>query len=235
VTLSERISVLATTRTLRHGIDLQRSINVVSGIRKRFSAMHELHHYELPLNDAPNFIVLPPSRAALVQRAGRANRSHTANRPVASVVPTDEVTPSFIADFIKANGLMPFFRRLALQMWLRDQARGVRPQPQPESLTDRIDPTMRLRPPRTMRVHLHSCAVLADDWVTYVSLMDNLLTRLHRERALQLAASRRPSVPTIVLVLLAVCRNYGHRAEPDDHSLVQHHQPTFRGVACTVS
>lgn len=230
MTFSERIAVVANTRTLGHGIDLQRSIDTVSGIRNRYSVLHELGHYELAYDDAPDAIIAPFPSKALEQPSGRVNRAHTSNQPAISVRPPESAEPFSVSDLAEAIRPSLFLLGAVLRKWLQAQAQAVESQPQ--SLIDQL---IRLRISRAMRVRVRSGALFADDWLTYVSLMDNLLTRFHLERALQLAALHRRSVPTIVLVLLAVCRRYGHRAEPDDHSLLERHRPTFRGAACTVS
>jgi hypothetical protein len=242
---------MGTSGQYQRGTDLQRAVNVVSGIRKRFTVMHELSHYELESEDrGDGLLIAIPSPESLEQQPEGSSDFGAANRQV-TAFPIEAVTsPSLIED-VSMQGVIrglevlraavtspPFSVQGAtralevLGAVLRAAFQTVRESAQPQAIKDRV---VRLRTSRTMRVRFHGCVLSAEDRSAYVLLMDNLLARFRLEQALRLAAFHRPSVRTIVLILLAVCRCYGRRAGPDDHALLKRRPPTFRGVACTAS
>jgi hypothetical protein len=234
---------MGTSGQYQRGTDLQRAVNVVSAIRKRFTVMHELSHYELESEDRGDGFAVALSPDSLEQQPEGSLGLDAANRQI-SAFPDETVTsPPFIED-VSMQGVirgleilgaaassLPFSMHGVIRALEALQAvlPVVREAAQTQSTKDRL-----VRP-RTMRVEFHGHAVFAEDWRSYVSLMDNLLARFRLEQALQLAVFHWPSVRTIFLILLAVCRCYGRRAEPDDHALLKRRPPTFRGVACTAS
>jgi hypothetical protein len=75
------------------------------------------------------------------------------------------------------------------------------------------------RSSQTIRVLFRESSPLAETWAAFVGLIDTLLSIFRRMKALlRVAVPLHPDVLAFVLVMLAVCRRYGHRSDPDDHA-----------------
>jgi hypothetical protein len=79
------------------------------------------------------------------------------------------------------------------------------------------------RKPAPSRVIFHvpvgAGALLADSWAAMVRVIDSVLAALRLMRLrVRTSLGRRFKVAAFVLAILAACRHYGHRAEPDDHA-----------------
>jgi hypothetical protein len=62
-------------------------------------------------------------------------------------------------------------------------------------------------------------SLIIDSWAAMVRVIDSVLAAMRLMRLLVRAClSYRLNALAFVLVMLAVCRHYGHRSEPDDHA-----------------
>lgn len=223
----DRIAVLATTHCIGHGIDLQRSIDTVSARRNRFSLAHELGHLTLPYHNANSAGMA--SVIGAIQLLG-------CNRQWGTSIGADVLE-------VQASGSDGNSATLADAEWLLFAAQWRKLQNEPGQQAYAFKhPAMaeflaaKLFVSGTMRVRLRSGEAFSDSWLAYACLMGKLLKTFQREQARTTIDFCLPIVRAIGLILLAVCRHYGSRVEPDDYSsLLKRLQPTFRGVACAVN
>ena len=199
---------------------LSRRIAALSVERIVFvTAAHEIAHHLVTLNGANNtgmtyiFDVLD-----LLRRFGR---------PVSERGPIsfggDDTSPTLvIPKYYDASAL-----RLASSV-TRDFAALSRGWRLDRSETEPTAPTY-TRPQITLRLSADIGSVIPSVRTMLLRLLDTLLALARRctvaiemlrfERSLVLARlGCLPGVPAFVLVILAVCRRYGHRSEPDDHA-----------------
>lgn len=92
----------------------------------------------------------------------------------------------------------------------------------------------------TLRYHGYTPAkrpliaqLIADLAAALVRMVDNMLVAVHVTLARLVAAhAQDPNLVALVLVILAVCRRYGRRSEPDDPAVLpMRRYPTSRGVS----
>ena len=76
-------------------------------------------------------------------------------------------------------------------------------------------------------------SLLAEIAAMAIRQIDHAQALISREIVCRLiTAHRPPDVPPFVLIILAACRRYGHRSEPDDHAvLLLRRYPTTSGAA----
>jgi hypothetical protein len=95
--------------------------------------------------------------------------------------------------------------------------------------------------PATARIIVHIPAgagsLLVDSWAGMLRAIDTVLTTMLLMRLLvRVGVRRRAGVDSFLLILIATCRRYGRRSEPDDHaSLFIRRQPMSMGsftLAC---
>jgi hypothetical protein len=87
--------------------------------------------------------------------------------------------------------------------------------------------------PDTLLIRLERLHLLREGMLR---LVDGILTALKFALILFLAAfARGPNVRSIVLVLVATSRHYGHRSEPDDHALPAHRRISVIGGESVLS
>ena len=75
--------------------------------------------------------------------------------------------------------------------------------------------------PAQVVIHLHvgTRTLLVDGWAAMVRVIDSVLMLLRLMRLLVHSGLRcRANIGSFVLVILAACRRYGRRSEPDDHA-----------------
>jgi hypothetical protein len=227
VTIGSRIAILATTQYVGHGIDLQRSIDTVSARRNRFSLAHELGHLTLtPRN--PNHAGMAPAADVikLLKCIQRSKTTYRTDLPEMRVSGGDgsSVTSLQIELLLFASGWREQRNESGQQGYVFAHSTMA------EFLAAQFFAS------KTMRVRLRSGQAFSNSWLAYACLMDKLLKNFQREQARTAVVFRLPIVRAIGLILLAICRRYGRRAEPDDYrSLLKRLQPTFRGVACMVN
>lgn len=222
-----RIAVLARTHCIGHGVDLQRSIDAVSARRNRFSLAHELGHLTLPYHNANN--------------VGKAS-AIDAIRFLGSVQQKDTTLGVGVPEILGGGGDGNAITLPDVE-WLlfASQWRKLQNEPAQQGYLF-VHSTMaeflavEFFASKAMRVRLRTGQAFSDSWLAYACLMNKLLKNFQREQARTAIVFRFPIVRAIGLLLLAICRRYGRRAEPDDyHSLLKRLQLTFRGVACAVN
>jgi hypothetical protein len=199
-TYRQRISVVAVTSCLGSGIELDRSIAALSSYRRRYELAHELGHLTLECH-GPNQSGMSSIFECL--RWLSSEQGLFAEDRLA--LPSMDVAP--------VNAMSP----LAL---LPPRTIASR-QPALVQRAGRIN-----RSSHTIQVLFRESSPLAERWAAFVGLIDNLLSVFRCMKALLRAAvPLHPDVLAFVLVMLAACRRYGHRSEPDDHGslLIQRH------------
>jgi hypothetical protein len=83
----------------------------------------------------------------------------------------------------------------------------------PDSQSDRSEP-----PRFSYQLTAGTWSLLADSFAAVVRLFDRAIGALLLLRMLvRTALNHRPNARAVVLLILAICRRYGRRSEPDDH------------------
>jgi hypothetical protein len=214
---------------------LEQRIGPLSRQRDAYSRAHELAHHVMAASGAndtgmslvlDNFLLLSDS-----------NHLQLANWPAS--LPAGVVQPRSL--LISLSASTP--SALHLPVWDTRAFAGVTGQAWFDSEDGTLataTPTFRVSRPRPVgsapsRVTLYVTAVtwslLVDGWAAMVRVIDSVLTALRLIRLLVRAGlGRRLNALAYVLVIIAACRRYGHRSEPDDHAplLIRRH-PTSAG------
>jgi len=190
-----------------HSSGYQRSIDKLSALRTNFNRLCELGHLTLQGNEC-NHTGMAAAHESLEWLADteRLVSGDWFTVPAADAVPS--VAPVKFPCVELPSSRSPWQIRTASRWFWQEQSdvygsfelRDVR-----LSVSERI------------RV---AYSLLVDSWIASFSLIDSLLRVFSCMEALRTAVFRRLSVRTFVLLLLAVCRRYGHRAEPDDHTFL---------------
>jgi hypothetical protein len=80
----------------------------------------------------------------------------------------------------------------------------------------------RTAPPRVRVLYclpVSADSAIIDSWASIVRLLDRVLAALHLMRMrVRVGIRHHPNALTFVLVMLAACRHYAKRSEPDDHA-----------------
>jgi hypothetical protein len=161
--------------------------------RERFDRAHELGHLLVPC-DAPSTgkLALYRQVAAAVANAGRPKAADI--RLVPSLKPTVPWVPAVVVPPISVDASRQEHLALVQRMG-RVNRRG------------------------SIRLLFGQGTLLGDLWAatrpSYVRLLLLLASLVARQRA---AVPPRLSVRPYALVVLAACRRFGHRSEPDDHA-----------------
>lgn len=220
MTTSYRIeTVVMTSARQDHVSDARRSIQTLKALRSNFDLAHEVGHITLVLH-GPNLTGMAAAHDAL-QLLTSMPLTPVADWPT---VPTFEAvraisTPAIPRLSLPSDHAQPWQVKAAFMFaWHEihhlDQGFGHFLDKRPTS--------------GNMRVLFREGVLIADDWLASLRLLDSLLRVFCCTVALRVASVRRLDIRTYVLVLIAVCRRYGHRAEPDDHNSL----PVRRHLTC---
>ena len=195
---------------------LSAQIDQLSVRRNAYSHAHELSHRLLIVNGADtaakNVVV------AIVD--GFAWSRVNAWRPPtdwASHFPGASVLPSRLDSRLLIGSSTPH-----LPTWCTSDFAGM-----PAGMWLRTDPqagskstSARTAPPHVLYCLLVSAgSTIVDGWASIVRVFDRVLAALHLMRIrVRTGIRHHPNALTFVLVMLAACRHYGKRSEPDDHA-----------------
>lgn len=220
MTTSYRIeTVVMTSARQDHVSDTRRSIQTLKALRSNFDLAHEVGHITLALHE-PNRTGMAAARDAL-QLLTSMPLTPVADWPT---LPTLEAVraisrPAIPRLSLPSERLQPWQIK-AILLYSRHEIRH---------LDHDFDHFLDKWPTSgNMRVLFREGVLVADDWLASLRLLDSLLRVFCCTVALRVASVRRLDIRTYVLVLIAVCRRYGHRAEPDDHSSL----PVRRHLTC---
>jgi hypothetical protein len=207
-----------------HITDVRRSVQVLKALRSNFELGHEVGHVTLTFH-VPNRTGMAATSNAL-QLFNSMHLTPIADWPT---IPAIEVIQSISTPEIPRLSLPSEH----LQSWQIQAAymfawhEFVR-----LDLDDSLD---RGRTSGRMRVLFREGALIADNWLTSLRILDSMLRVFCCTVALRVVSRQRLNIRVYVLVLIAVCQRYGHREDPADHHfLPERHHPTFRGAACAV-
>lgn len=199
---------------------LDRRIGKLAAARQTYSRLHELaHQVAVGVNDTGMVIVLD---TCLV--LSTVEHDHVADLPAAlsAVGFQSGTTPGpEPAGFPPFLGLpfwnTPAFAGLAVETW---SGHGDASQTADHALSVR---NLKARRPVLSRVIFHvpvgTGALLVEGWAAMVRAIDSVLALMLLMRLLVRVGLRHRSNATgSVLIILATCRRYGRRSEPDDHA-----------------
>jgi hypothetical protein len=210
-------------------IVLDRHIDELSAQRKAFSsAAHELSHHLLALDglDEVNNAGMASALDTLDLVVDLFGDVRSANWP--SSFTRDALSPQMI--------VIPKYRGDSvprLPSWATRDVAGMLPAPVLDDSGAAVNPTP-AKSQLTFRLSEATGSQLADVRAALMRLIDALIAMAHlcllkiwmvrRERSHILARAlariigRLPDIRAFVLVMIAACRRYGHRSEPDDHA-----------------
>jgi hypothetical protein len=200
---------------------VNRRIDELSGRRTVFStAAHELAHHALAINEANNtgMTAVLDALALLVHYE--------------QFTPAD-LLPSFAGDAASpAMIFIPKYRSDSvprLPSWATRDVAGMLSEVWHNSSATEAVNAIHTRPQVTLRLSDDIGSLLADVLAALLRLRDVMLAMarlcgveiwmLRRERSHVLARiGRLPDIRAFGLIIIAVCRHYGHRSEPNDHA-----------------
>jgi hypothetical protein len=217
VLVVEGTSDLACLRTL------DQRIGRLSARRNAYSQAHELAHHVMAANEADltgtvvvidNLLMLeardydqlpdwPTSFATGVTQPSPSPMSLFANPPSAFRLPTWSTCE---------------FAGMIAQTWL-DLGDGTQATATPTPSVRNPDPARSAPPSVVYYLSVGAGSLIIDSWAAIVRVIDSVLAAMRLMRLLVRAGLRYGlNALTFVLVILAACRHYGHRSEPDDHA-----------------
>jgi hypothetical protein len=215
-------SLVRHVQVSRTGAGLVWDIRELSAQRKTFTQIHELaHHVLIQVGDNETGMTALSDACALLLQVARPS---AVERPSSllgtSTLPIDpgRSLPRGVPKFYQPSWLTEGLSRSFAQT--------------PESP---VSPAQRVklktaRPDQTLLRFI--AQLIADLAAALVRMVDNMLAAMHVTLARLVAAlARDPNLLALVLVILAVCRRYGRRSEPDDHAVLpMRRYPTSWGV-----
>ena len=199
---------------------LDRSINELDAARRRFSLLHDLGHHILAEPGANESGMSAVFDNLLILT--RPENDHLADLSVAlsdGVLQPGATLPALSAERQPAPGLPTWNTRLfagiAAGASFGVDPRVARQQP---ANTDAV-----AFPPAVARVAFRVPpgvgSLLVDSWAAMVRAIDSVLTAELLMRLVVCAGIRcRARANSFVLVVIAACRRYGRRSEPDDYA-----------------
>ena len=221
------------TSEVAYFIAVDRKITELSVRRDAYSRAHELAHqalvdFETGVNNT-GMAVFDDVLRLLAHDAGETSPEWLEHLSMAGAVST----ATFLRPTVHSALRLPTWRTrtfagLAQPTWSSSDApeTGVASTPlvlRDSQLTDRESPAV------TLRLSAHYQQLLVDIRVALIRLM-GVLRRMVRvckrlirttcrmRLVVRNALAHRPNVLALVLVILATCRRYGRRSEPDDHA-----------------
>lgn len=219
VVFVEGISDLACLRTL------DQRIGRLSARRNAYSQAHELAHHVMAANEE-NLTGMALVFDVLLMIAACAD-GQLADWPT-GVTQHSPPLMSLFANTPPALRLPTWttraFAEMRAQTWLRS---GDRAQATSTPTTSVRNPGPARIAPLRVFYHLSVGAgsLIIDSWAAIVRVIDSVLAAMRLMRLLVRAClSYRLNALAFVLVMLAVCRHYGHRSEPDDHASLLIHR-----------
>jgi hypothetical protein len=92
--------------------------------------------------------------------------------------------------------------------------------PHEDTQTEPTATPARTAPPRVLYcLPISAGSTIIDSWASIVRVLDRVLAAMHLMRLrVRTGVERTLDIRTFVLVMLAACRHYGQRSEPDDHA-----------------
>jgi hypothetical protein len=201
---------------------LDQRIDELTASRRAYSRLHEVGHLALSAPEVDHAIPVPFSGSLSAYTADDDDQ------------PTDWLT-SLICDGSTQSGQL--FESLAegipstlqLPTWNTRTFAGITAETSfggggAQAATEALavwDPEPPAPAPSQVIFHVPvgAGALLVDSWAAMVRVIDSVLAALRLMRLrVRTGLGRRFKIVAFVLAILAACRHYGHRAEPDDHA-----------------
>jgi hypothetical protein len=213
----EGTSDLACLRTL------DQRIGQLSARRNAYSQAHELAHHVMAANegDLAGTVVVIDSVLMLEDR----DHDQLTDWPTSFATGVTQPSPSPMSLFtstpsafrLPAWNTRPFAGMMA-QTWL-DSGDGTQATATPTLSVRNPDPARSAPPSVIYHLSVGAASLIIDSWAAIVRVIDSVLAAMRLMRLLVRAGlGYGLNALTFVLVMLAACRHYGHRSEPDDHA-----------------
>jgi hypothetical protein len=214
-------SLLRHVQVGRTVADLVWDIRELSAQRKTFMQIHELaHHALIQVGNNETGMTALSDACALLLQVTRPPELPSGFPGTSTTLPID---PRSLP-----SGVPKFY----LPSWLTEGLSRAFPQ----TPASPISPAQRVKlktasPDQTLLRFI--AQLIADLAAALVRMVDNMLVAVHVTLARLVAAhAQDPNLVALVLVILAVCRRYGRRSEPDDPAVLpMRRYPTSRGVS----
>jgi hypothetical protein len=207
---------------------LHRNIDELSATRRTYSQLHELAHLALAApgaNDTGMVLVFDSLR--LLSAPDHDHLTNLATAFSAGVPQPRPVTLSPVAEIPPAGGMPMWstraFTGMTIGAWFGFDL-GSLPTGQAPSIRN-LEASRPARSRVVFHIPVGTGALLVDGWAAMTRVIDSVLAAVLLMRLLVRAGLQHGlNGVGFVLVILATCRHYGHRSEPDDHASLLIHR-----------